>query len=731
MNDSTPHHATRRFPACLLLIGGLLGWKGAMALSAPSEPVRADAAATALDPHLKQPASTQKALPRPYRIELPAAPAKKRRVGRRPDGAIRIGIARAIPKAAQSLQEKGRLNWTSSADGGHFARVEVATKGAVGIRFKLEIIALPARSELRFYAPNGKTKSGDEAIDPTTGGRIHHLLGQNFRAHPDEPTDLGYWSPVIPGERAGVEIYLPAGIDPAKVELAVSEVSQLLVLPTTKDLQELNASGFCQEDIACQDATWVETGTSVAKMVYVENGESFLCTGTLINDLDNSTQTPLFLSAEHCISDQTVASSLITYWFFRRAECFGSAPTSVISRSGGAQMLAHEGFSDFSLMKLLDTPPNGARFAAWTTDRQTINSSATAIHHPSGDLKKISFGRITDIADAFGAPSLDKPLNVNWNLGTTEPGSSGSPLFNTTKQLVGTLWGGASNCTNRGGTDFYGRFELTGKAIENILRGNASDPARISTLASRAWVGTGDDVVIAGIETVGTGEAKIVARGAGPSLANAGLNGVLNDPEIQLFSGPTLLADNDSWRDTANVQRIIDAGLGLDDPKEAAIYQILPAGPYTVILRGGDGGAGIGGLAVDDLELPDNMRLQAIATRAFVDGGDKVLIAGFRISGGEKSVVLRGFGPTMGSTGLTGLLRDPVLEVFSGSQKIGENDDWRSTSSAGLIQAVGLAPDNELESAILMTLAPGDYTVVVKGFQGETGIAGVAVNELP
>ena len=205
----------------------------------------------------------------------------------------------------------------------------------------------------------------------------------------------------------------------------------------------------------------------------------------------------------------------------------------------------------------------------------------------------------------------------------------------------------------------------------------------------------------------------------------------MNDPEIQLFSGATLLAENDSWRNTQNVDRIIDAGLGLDDPREAAIYRVLPAGPYTVILRGADGGTGVGGLAVDDLELPDNMRLQAIATRAFVDGGDKVLIAGFRISGGEKSVVLRGFGPTMGSSGLNNLLSDPVLEVFSGSQKIGENDDWRSTSAANIIRANGLAPDNELESAILMTLAPGDYTVVVKGFDNATGIAGVAVNELP
>ncbi len=731
MNDPTPRRTPRRLSACLLLIGGLLGWNAAMALSAPSEPVRADAFAKTPDRHLKQAASAQKALPRPYRIQLPAAPAEKSQPANRANGAMRIGFSRAIPKSARSLQEKGRLNWTPSTDGGQFARVEVAAKGAAGIRFRLEIIALPARAELRFYAPADNATPGSEAIGVTTGRRIHHLLNQNFRARPDKPADLGYWSPVIPGERAAVEIYLPAGIDPSRVELAISRVSQLVVLPTAKDLGEINASGFCQEDIACQNAVWGETGTSVAKMVYIENGDSFLCTGTLINDLDSSTQTPLFLSAEHCIADQATASSLITYWFFRRAECFGAAPTSVTSRSGGAQLLAHESFSDYSLMKLLDTPPNGARFAAWTTDRQTIGGSATAIHHPGGDLKKISFGRISDIADFFGNRSLDAPLNVNWNSGTTEPGSSGGPLFNSSKQLVGTLWGGESSCTNRAGTDFYGRFELTGKDVEDILRGGAADPARISTLASRAWVGTGDEVVIAGLETIGSGEAKIVARGAGPSLASAGVSGVLNDPEIQLFSGSTLLAENDSWQSTPNVDRIIDAGLSLDNPKEAAIYRVLPPGPYTVILRGADGGTGIGGLAVDDLELPDNMRLQAIATRAFVDGGDKVLIAGFRISGGEKSVVLRGFGPTMGASGLSNLLKDPVLEVFSGSRKIGENDDWRSTSSANLIRANGLAPDDELESAILMTLAPGDYTVVVKGFQNSTGIAGVAVNELP
>ncbi len=710
----------------------------AWALSAPSEPVEHTPRAT-LDLHLKQTARLEKSAAPGYAIELPPAPQSAlTQAPPTPGKALKIGIAREVPPNAQSLEIDDRLRWEPSTDGGRFARIEIGVEGAAGIRFELRVIALPAQAELRFYSlRDGQPSKARQAI---TGRAIHRILNQNYRAHPERPPALGYWSPTLPGERVGVEIYLPAGVPPERVRLAIPRIAQLTALPTEKNTSDIGQAGFCEIDLACNDkGDWNDTATSVAKMVYLKNGVPFLCSGTLINDLDNTTQRPLFLGAEHCIDTQETASTLDTFWFFQRQTCFSSNLDDWVQLSGGARLLSHGSASDYALLELNDQPPNGARFAGWTTTTPARFSTVTAIHHPEGDLKKISFGQIARQVENASNPALDSPFEVAWSSGVTEPGSSGSPLFNRSQQLIGTLWGGRSSCSNPFGADVFGRFAVTEKAIADELAGGGgsgtSEP-RIGTLASRAWVGTGDQVMIAGVQIRGSGEARMVARGVGPSLGQAGLIDLLPDPEIQLFSGQTLLAENDDWGSTADAQTIVDAGLRPGNPLEAALLRTLAPGPYTVILRDHGGRTGIGGLAVDDLELPEGVRLEAISTRAFISGGDKVLIAGFRIIGGEKTVVLRAFGPSLDEEPNSGLsadqvLQDPRLEVFSGSTLIGENDDWRSSSGADLIQTNGLAPRNGLESAVLMTLPEGAYTVVVKGVGSRTGIAGVAVNELP
>ncbi len=731
------------FPTIRTAIAALLALclpLAALAISVPSEPVEVSSAPPRPDPTLKQPASAEKSTPRPYAILLPPAAPETTRAADEPTAgrARRIGFGRAIPKSAQALDVDDRLAWQASADGGQFARVVVGAEGAKGIRFEIQVIALPARAELRFYSLRDGMPG--KASWVATGREIHRVLNDKYRAHPRRAPDLGYWSPTLAGERGGMEIYLPPGIAPGKVRLAISRISQLTELPDARSSKAAGSSGFCQIDIACENG-WQDTGSSVAQMVFIENGTPFDCTGTLINDRVNDSQRPLFLTAEHCIDSQEVAATLETIWFFQRDSCFSSGWNSGTKLSGGARLLSHGSASDYSLLELNDTPPVGARFAGWTTEPPARFSSVTLIHHPHGDLKKISFGLAEGNRFTLDNPDLDAPIQVSWTAGTSEGGSSGAPLFNRDRQLVGQLWGGRSSCANPSGTDFFGRFELTEKSIADELAGNGvggDGGARLGTLASRGWIGSGgDQVMIAGVSIRGSGQARIVARGAGPTMGGAGLTDLLQDPELQLFDAArALIAENDDWGSTEDVQAIIDAGLALNNPLEAALVRTLDPGDYTVILRDKLGRAGIGGLALDDLELPDGIRLAAISTRAQIESGDKVLIAGFRIIGGEKTVVIRAFGPSLhdipgAGLELNQLLQDPVLEVFSGSRKIGENDDWRATSAATLIQANGLAPGNDLESAIQMTLPPGSYTAVVRGLGGTTGIGGVAVNEVP
>jgi hypothetical protein len=238
---------------------------------------------------------------------------------------------------------------------------------------------------------------------------------------------------------------------------------------------------------------------------------------------------------------------------------------------------------------------------------------------------------------------------------------------------------------------------------------------------------TGDNVMIGGFIIGGSERKTVVVRARGPSLTATGDQGVLANPQLQLFTGQTQIAANDNWQDAANQSTVQASGFAPSDPREAAIYITLDPGAYTAIVTGVGGTTGVAIVEVFEVDAP-TAPLINIATRGQVLTGDKVMIGGFIIQGdGPQSVVVRARGPSLAATGVPGTLADPVLQLFTGQTQIGSNDDWRSAANAAELQASGFAPADDRESAILVTLNPGAYTAIVSGKNGTTGVGIVEV----
>ncbi len=169
---------------------------------------------------------------------------------------------------------------------------------------------------------------------------------------------------------------------------------------------------------------------------------------------------------------------------------------------------------------------------------------------------------------------------------------------------------------------------------------------------------------------------------------------------------------------------------------EAAIVATLPASSngigYTAIVRGTGGGTGVGLVEVFDLDQNAASKLANISTRGSVQTGDNVMIGGFILGNSTNSarVLARGLGPSL-SPSVSGALGDPTLELRdSHGTLIQTNNNWR-TSQQAEIQATGIPPTNDLESAFIATLTPAPYTVIMAGLNGGTGVGLVELYQLP
>jgi hypothetical protein len=258
----------------------------------------------------------------------------------------------------------------------------------------------------------------------------------------------------------------------------------------------------------------------------------------------------------------------------------------------------------------------------------------------------------------------------------------------------------------------------------------APPPVRLANISTRAFVQTGENVIIGGFIVTGSGPKKVILRAIGPSLSNSGIIDSLLDPVLELRdSTGALLVSNDNWMDASNKQAVVDSGLAPADNLESAILISLNPGAYTAVLRGVNNGTGTAVVEAYDLDQTTVSKFGNISTRSFAQGGDRVMIGGLIITGSiSERVVVRAIGPSLTQFGVANALADPLLELRnSNGSLLGSNNNWVNAPNRQEIIDSDLAPRNNLESAILTSLPPGSYTAVVRGVNNGTGVALVEV----
>jgi hypothetical protein len=271
----------------------------------------------------------------------------------------------------------------------------------------------------------------------------------------------------------------------------------------------------------------------------------------------------------------------------------------------------------------------------------------------------------------------------------------------------------------------------------------------LGNISTRAFVQTGDNVIIGGFIVQGTEPKRVIIRAIGPELTQYGVPNVLANPTLELHNGTgALIASNNNWTTTiiggiitaSQVREIQASGYAPRDGRESAIIADLSAGNYTAIVRGVNNTMGVALVEVYDLSPESNSILGNISTRAFVQTDENVMIGGFIVQGtAPKRVIMRAIGPELSQYGVPNVLPDPTLELHdSAGALIASNDDWQHTIIGGIITsdqvhdiiASGHAPTDPRESAIIAELPPGNYTGIVRGKNIITGVALVEVYDL-
>jgi hypothetical protein len=270
-------------------------------------------------------------------------------------------------------------------------------------------------------------------------------------------------------------------------------------------------------------------------------------------------------------------------------------------------------------------------------------------------------------------------------------------------------------------------------------RGTATGTGSAANISTRLPVGTGDNLLITGFIITGPGGStkKVLVRAIGPST---NVPGLLADPTLELHDNTgALIARNDNWKTTQiggiitsdQVADIQATGAAPTNDAEAALIASLPPGNYTAQVRGANNTTGIGVAEAYDLSLSSAAKLANVSTRGFVQTGDNLMIGGFIIVNNPLKVVVRGIGPSLAAFGVQNFLVNPTLELHGANGAvILANDDWKTNQQAE-IEATGLQPANNLESALVITLQPGNYTAQLRGNSNGVGVGVVEVYALP
>lgn len=340
-----------------------------------------------------------------------------------------------------TLENSG--TWVLLPSGAKIWFLEIDCKDAQTINLTFEKTTIPQGNELYVYNPD-KT----------------FILGKFTQKHLYEG-QLG--TELVPGSKVIIEYFVAPNNSANSGSLTVKTVTYGYRLVDEFQQKAFGGAGACEMNVNCSDGLpFSDQKRSVVMLVSGSNG---FCTGALVNNTAYDGK-PYVLTANHCYSNP---ASWVFRFNWESPNCTNPPTSPSFSSLSGAVLRARRTPSDFCLVEITGGLFSGtvpvaynAYFAGW--DRTGDNPTKSfSIHHPKGDIKKISFDDdiSTPAQSSFGATTSESEglWQVNWDRNTaTEGGSSGSPLFNQDKRIIGQLWGGQSSCAYPTKPDFYGRF---------------------------------------------------------------------------------------------------------------------------------------------------------------------------------------------------------------------------------------------------------------------------------
>jgi hypothetical protein len=370
----------------------------------------------------------------------------------------RVGISN---KVNYGLENSG--TWTDLANGDRIWRIFFSSKDAVHLSVNFDNSYLPKGANIYLY--------NDDRTD---------LLGAYTHTSNNEKQKFGTW--FVKGDKLWVEYFEPKKVK-GQSKLNISSVIHGYRIGHTyqkgyfNEFQKINESGDCNHDVDCPIGADFEAQKDLLKksvaLLFMGNG--YICSGALVNNTAED-KMPYFLSANHCYTDPDGADSdpasysMRFNWISPNPVCGDvteSTTSSFNTTSGGSELIARNAASDVMLVKLINDIPDNwdVTYAGWDkTDADPIFQ--VGIHHPSGDIMKVS--RDDDVAEKRinnGAETWEvTAAGGGWEIGVTEGGSSGSPLFDQNGRVIGQLFGGGAACTgtnDNGAFDFYGRFAVS------------------------------------------------------------------------------------------------------------------------------------------------------------------------------------------------------------------------------------------------------------------------------
>ncbi|HKQ63098.1 MAG TPA: trypsin-like peptidase domain-containing protein [Candidatus Polarisedimenticolaceae bacterium] len=361
-----------------------------------------------------------------------------------PDVPYRVGFPRAT-----DLSPANAGIWQDRPDGGQLWRLRVRSPGARWIVLGFGTFRLQPGGRLYVADAERRTVWGPfGAADVAPHGQL--------------------WFPPVPGDTALVELEWPAALRGTTPNIHLGTVSHgykswggfgasLADEPPAPEPPDLLGSGSCNIDVNCpQGSSWQADKRGVVRLL---SGGSSFCTGALVRAATNDCR-PYVLTAAHCLSSPSEAAATSFQFNYERSACGGG---TVVTNQilTGSTLRATFAPSDFTLLEMNAVPPTGynAFLDGWNRAAAAATQS-TGIHHPSGDVKKISFNDdalVDGQADGWGD---DHWRVTDWEQGTTEPGSSGSPLYDQNHRIVGQLHGGTSSCASQT-WDEYGKLAVS------------------------------------------------------------------------------------------------------------------------------------------------------------------------------------------------------------------------------------------------------------------------------